>query len=181
MLMLVTADNLVQMFFGWEGVGLASYLLIGFWYHKPSANAAAIKAFVVNRVGDLGFMLGIFGTDSNQVVEGVVQTDSVVSTLTFLLMVASSSGFYLWFWTRGGQTLGMISWRLKAVSFDDRPMSVRQGIIRFFSAWPAFWLAGIGYFWLYLDKNNDALHDKLSETKVILMPKGHKPFEKKTT
>ncbi|MEM1195126.1 MAG: NADH-quinone oxidoreductase subunit L [Pseudomonadota bacterium] len=62
MLMLVTADNLVQMFFGWEGVGLASYLLIGFWYHKPSAGAAAIKAFVVNRVGDLGFMLGIFGT-----------------------------------------------------------------------------------------------------------------------
>jgi len=60
MLMLVTADNLVQMFFGWEGVGLASYLLIGFWYEKPSANAAAIKAFVVNRVGDFGFALGIF-------------------------------------------------------------------------------------------------------------------------
>ncbi|MFN3388093.1 MAG: NADH-quinone oxidoreductase subunit L [Allosphingosinicella sp.] len=62
MLMLVTADNLVQMFFGWEGVGLASYLLIGFWYHKPSANAAALKAFVVNRVGDFGFSLGIFAT-----------------------------------------------------------------------------------------------------------------------
>ncbi len=61
MLMLVTSDNLVQMFFGWEGVGLASYLLIGFWYKKPSANAAAIKAFVVNRVGDFGFALGIFG------------------------------------------------------------------------------------------------------------------------
>ena len=60
MLMLVTADNLLQMFFGWEGVGLASYLLIGFWYQKPSANAAAIKAFVVNRVGDFGFALGIF-------------------------------------------------------------------------------------------------------------------------
>src|SRR3954447_16744476 len=60
MLMLVTADNLVQMFFGWEGVGLASYLLIGFWYEKPEANAAAIKAFVVNRVGDFGFALGIF-------------------------------------------------------------------------------------------------------------------------
>jgi NADH-quinone oxidoreductase subunit L len=60
MLMLVTADNLVQMFFGWEGVGLASYLLIGFWYKKPEANAAAIKAFVVNRVGDFGFALGIF-------------------------------------------------------------------------------------------------------------------------
>jgi NADH:ubiquinone oxidoreductase subunit 5 (subunit L)/multisubunit Na+/H+ antiporter MnhA subunit len=50
------------MFFGWEGVGLASYLLIGFWYHKPTANAAALKAFVVNRVGDFGFSLGIFGT-----------------------------------------------------------------------------------------------------------------------
>ncbi|TKT79086.1 NADH-quinone oxidoreductase subunit L [Aquamicrobium sp. LC103] len=61
MLMLVTSDNLVQMFFGWEGVGLASYLLIGFWYKKPSANAAAIKAFVVNRVGDFGFLLGLFG------------------------------------------------------------------------------------------------------------------------
>src|SRR6188472_4567404 len=60
MLMLVTSDNLAQMFFGWEGVGLASYLLIGFWYHKPEANAAAIKAFVVNRVGDFGFALGIF-------------------------------------------------------------------------------------------------------------------------
>ncbi len=60
MLMLVTADNLIQLFFGWEGVGLASYLLIGFWYQRPSANAAAIKAFVVNRVGDFGFALGIF-------------------------------------------------------------------------------------------------------------------------
>ena len=70
MLMLVTSDNLVQMFFGWEGVGVASYLLIGFYYKKPSANAAAMKAFVVNRVGDFGFALGIFGlymlTDSIQ-------------------------------------------------------------------------------------------------------------------
>lgn len=59
MLALVTSDNFLQMFFGWEGVGLASYLLIGFWYDRPSANAAAIKAFVVNRVGDFGFSLGI--------------------------------------------------------------------------------------------------------------------------
>jgi len=62
MLMLVTSDNLVQLFFGWEGVGLCSYLLIGFWFKKPSANAAAIKAFVVNRIGDFGFALGIFAT-----------------------------------------------------------------------------------------------------------------------
>jgi len=74
MLMLVTADNLVQMFFGWEGVGLASYLLIGFWYNKPSANAAAIKAFVVNRVGDFGFALGIFATF---VMFGTVNLDSI--------------------------------------------------------------------------------------------------------
>ncbi|MDD9798399.1 MAG: NADH-quinone oxidoreductase subunit L [Alphaproteobacteria bacterium] len=59
MLMLVTADNFLQLFFGWEGVGLASYLLIGFWFKKPSANAAAIKAFIVNRVGDFGFMIGL--------------------------------------------------------------------------------------------------------------------------
>jgi NADH-quinone oxidoreductase subunit M len=62
MLLLVTADNLAQLFVGWEGVGLASYLLIGFWFHKPEANAAAIKAFIVNRVGDFGFALGIFAT-----------------------------------------------------------------------------------------------------------------------
>jgi NADH-quinone oxidoreductase subunit L len=78
MLMLVTADNLVQMFFGWEGVGLASYLLIGFWYHKPSANAAAIKAFVVNRVGDFGFSLGIFGTF---LVFGTVSIDAILAAV----------------------------------------------------------------------------------------------------
>ena len=60
MLMLVTADNFIQLFFGWEGVGLCSYFLIGFWFKKESANKAAIKAFVVNRVGDFGFALGIF-------------------------------------------------------------------------------------------------------------------------
>jgi len=74
MLMLVTADNLVQLFFGWEGVGLASYLLIGFWYHKPEANAAAIKAFVVNRIGDFGFALGIFALF---MLTGAVDLDTV--------------------------------------------------------------------------------------------------------
>ena len=74
MLMLVTADNLVQLFFGWEGVGLASYLLIGFWYYKPEANAAAIKAFVVNRVGDFGFLLGIFAVFA---LTGAVDFDTI--------------------------------------------------------------------------------------------------------
>ncbi|MBC7985065.1 MAG: NADH-quinone oxidoreductase subunit L [Sphingomonadaceae bacterium] len=88
MLMLVTADNLVQMFFGWEGVGLASYLLIGFWYHKPSANAAAIKAFVVNRVGDFGFSLGIFGTF---LVFGTISIPAILEASP--AMAGSSIGF----------------------------------------------------------------------------------------
>ncbi|MCC7259745.1 MAG: NADH-quinone oxidoreductase subunit L [Alphaproteobacteria bacterium] len=89
MLMLVTSNNFLQLFFGWEGVGLASYLLIGFWYDRPSANAAAIKAFLVNRVGDFGFALGIFATD---VVFDSISYDAVFGaaashtgdTLTFL-------------------------------------------------------------------------------------------------
>ena len=93
MLMLVTADNLVQMFFGWEGVGLASYLLIGFWFRKPSANAAAIKAFVVNRVGDLGFMMGIFGTYL------VFQTTSIPEIL------AAAPGM-------SGATIGFLGYRV---------------------------------------------------------------------
>ena len=74
MLMLVTADNLVQLFFGWEGVGLMSYLLIGFWYQKPEANAAAIKAFLVNRVGDFGFSLGIFAVFA---LTGAIEFDTI--------------------------------------------------------------------------------------------------------
>ncbi|MES2001849.1 MAG: NADH-quinone oxidoreductase subunit L [Pseudomonadota bacterium] len=88
MLMLVTADNLVQMFFGWEGVGLASYLLIGFWYHKPSANAAALKAFLVNRVGDFGFSLGIFGTF---LVFGTVSIPAILAAVPG--MAGSTIGF----------------------------------------------------------------------------------------
>ena len=91
MLMLVTANTLVQMFFGWEGVGLASYLLIGFWFRKPSANAAAIKAFVVNRVGDLGFMLGIFGTF---LVFGTVSIPAILAAAPH--MAGSTIGFLGW-------------------------------------------------------------------------------------
>lgn len=78
MLMLVSADNLLQLFFGWEGVGLASYLLIGFWYEKPSANAASIKAFLVNRVGDLGLTLGVM---TAFVIFGTVQFDGIFDTV----------------------------------------------------------------------------------------------------
>src|SRR5690348_2933470 len=91
MLTLVTADNLVQLFFGWEGVGLASYLLIGFWYHKPEANAAAIKAFIVNRVGDFGFSLGIFAVFY---LTGAVDFDTIFAQAPAL--VGKSFHFLSW-------------------------------------------------------------------------------------
>jgi len=91
MLMLVTSDNLAQLFFGWEGVGVASYLLIGFWYHKPSANAAAIKAFVVNRVGDFGFSLGIFAVF---LLTGSINLETVFAQAPDLV---GKSFHYLWF------------------------------------------------------------------------------------
>ena len=97
MLMLVTSDNLLQMFFGWEGVGLASYLLIGFWYKKPSANAAAIKAFVVNRVGDFGFALGIFATFA------------IFQSIEFDTIFAAAGG-------QTGKTMHFLSWELDVMT-----------------------------------------------------------------
>ena len=97
MLMLVTADNFVQLYFGWEGVGLCSYLLIGFWYARPAANAAAIKAFVVNRVGDLGFALGIFAI--------YLLFDSVDYAAVFAAAPA-----------RAGETLGFLGLRIDALT-----------------------------------------------------------------
>jgi NADH-quinone oxidoreductase subunit L len=97
MLMLVTADNLVQLFFGWEGVGLASYLLIGFWFYKPSANAAAIKAFVVNRVGDFGFALGIFAIFM------------LVGSTDFETIFASAPGLV-------GKTINVFGWNVDALT-----------------------------------------------------------------
>ncbi|MEW6639878.1 MAG: NADH-quinone oxidoreductase subunit L [Pseudomonadota bacterium] len=97
MLMLVTADNLVQLFFGWEGVGLASYLLIGFWFQKPSANAAAIKAFVVNRVGDFGFSLGIFAAFA------------LVGSTDFDTIFAAAPGLV-------GKTIHIFGWNVDALT-----------------------------------------------------------------
>lgn len=104
MLMLVTSDNLVQMFFGWEGVGLASYLLIGFWFQKPSASAAAIKAFVVNRVGDFGFLLGLFGV---YVMFGSVNFDVIFAGAAEIAQSPDQSGsavfeFLGWSLTQAG-------------------------------------------------------------------------------
>src|SRR6201988_3224642 len=97
MLVLVTADNLVQLFFGWEGVGLASYLLIGFWYYKPAANAAAIKAFIVNRVGDFGFVLGIFAVFA------------VIGSVDFETIFAGAPGL-------AGKTIDFFGWHADALT-----------------------------------------------------------------
>ncbi len=97
MLMLVTSDNLLQMFFGWEGVGLASYLLIGFWYTRPAANAAAIKAFVVNRVGDFGFALGIFATFA---LFGSIEFDAIFAAAPEM----------------AGKTMPFLSWEVDALT-----------------------------------------------------------------
>jgi NADH-quinone oxidoreductase subunit L len=97
MLMLVTADNLAQLFFGWEGVGLMSYLLIGFWYHKPEANAAAIKAFIVNRVGDFGFALGIFAAFM------------MIGSIDFETVFAQAPGL-------AGKTINMFGWQADALT-----------------------------------------------------------------
>ena len=93
MLMLVTADNLIQLFFGWEGVGLASYLLIGFWYHKESAHTAAMKAFIVNRVGDFGFILGIIAIYS---IFGSVYFDDIFHAAPLMKdLKVSFFGYYI--------------------------------------------------------------------------------------
>ncbi len=124
-----------------------------------------------------GFLLQfIVGPDTSQLVDGRVQTDPVLDVIVFLVEVGSAAGFYIWFWTRTGQTLGMIAWRIKAVSRSGGLMSLQQGVVRWVLAWPAFFLLGAGYLWRYLDPQRDALHDKLSGTRVVLLPKGSRPF-----
>lgn len=119
----------------------------------------------------LGYVIQfIFQFKSNQVVNGIVETNSLVNAITFFMMLTSSSSFYLYFWRRGGQTLGMMSWKIKVVSKAGRPVTIQQGFIRFLYAWPAFFLFGLGYFWLYFDPEKDTLHDKLSQTYIAFVP-----------
>lgn len=127
MLMLVTANNLLQLFFGWEGVGLVSYLLIGYWYERPAANAAAIKAFIVNRVGDLGFAVGIaltyyvFGTisfdgifaaaaahagDGYRLFGTVFPALEVISILLFIGAMGKSAQIFLHTWLADAMEIG---------------------------------------------------------------------------
>lgn len=125
----------------------------------------------------LGFALQLlFGPGTSELVEGEVQTDPVVSRVMFLMMVASAATFYIGFWRKTGQTLGMIAWRIRVLSADNRPLNLQQGLSRFFLAWPAFWLLGLGYLWMYVDPQGDAAHERLSGSKTVLLPKHARPF-----
>lgn len=125
----------------------------------------------------LGYMMQlIFGPDTNVLVDGQVQTDPLLSNLLFVLMLASCSAFYLWFWTRSGQTLGMLAWRIKLVNREGHLITVQQGIMRLLAAWPAFFFLGIGYLAMYVDPARDTLHDKFSRTRVIVVPKSQRPL-----
>ncbi|MDX1490765.1 MAG: RDD family protein [Pseudohongiellaceae bacterium] len=118
----------------------------------------------------------VLGTDTNQIIDGKPTTSSFADALYFLMEVATASTFYIWFWRRTGQTLGMIAWRIKATSADGSIMTLKQAILRFVLAWPSFWCFGLGYLWMYVDTNKDALHDKYSGTQVIVLPKNARPF-----
>lgn len=130
-------------------------------------------SFIVGAIWMLiGFILQlVVGPDTSQLIDGQVQTDPLLDNILFILMVVSCAGFFLWFWTKSGQTVGMLAWRIKVVDLKGGNISVRQAALRFLLAWPAFFILGLGYLWLYVDAEGDALHDKISSTKVVVLPK----------
>ncbi|MGM0633744.1 MAG: RDD family protein [Pseudomonadota bacterium] len=125
----------------------------------------------------LGFLiLPILGADSNQLVDERVQTDPMTNRIMLVMMLGSAAAFYIGFWRKTGQTLGMIAWRIRVLGTDDRPITLKQGLIRFLLAWPAFWLFGLGYLWKFLDPRGDAAHERLSDSKTVVLPKHARPF-----
>ena len=120
----------------------------------------------------LGFVVQmIAGIGTSVLVDGQVQTDPFLDKIIFCLMVSSSLGFYLWFWCKSGQTLGMLAWRIRLVDRQGRLVKPRQGLYRWLLAWPSFFLLGAGYLWLYFDPDGDAFHDRWSGTRVVRLPK----------
>lgn len=154
---------------------IASLPRAGLWRRLA---ALLYDSFLVAAIWmSLGFVLQLlFGPDTSRLVDGQVQTDPVVSRIMFLMMVISAATFYIGFWRKTGQTLGMIAWRIRVLGTDNRPLNLRRGLIRFFLAWPAFWLLGLGYLWKYVDPQGDAAHERLSGSKTVLLPKHARPF-----
>lgn len=120
----------------------------------------------------LGYLVQLVsGPGANRLVDGRVQTDPVNDLILFALMVGSCLGFYVWFWHKSGQTLGMLAWRLRVIDEAGGSVGWNQAVLRWVLAWPAFFLLGLGYFWLYLDPGHNALHDRFSHTRVVLLPR----------
>ena len=125
----------------------------------------------------LGFIFQLFtSTGHTRVIDAQLETNPYLSNLLFLLMIFSCFSFYCWFWLKSGQTLGMLAWRLRLETISGNSLTIKQTLIRWFLAWPSFLLLGFGYLWLYIERNGDTFHDKLSGTKVILIPKSERPF-----
>lgn len=113
---------------------------------------------------------------TNQLVDGHAQTDPIIGAILFVGMVVSAAGFYIWFWMRTGQTLGMLAWRIQVVSSDGSRLNLKQALLRWVLAWPSFFSLGVGYLWHYIDKHGNAIHDILSGTQVIVVAKGGRSF-----
>ncbi len=141
--------------------------------------ALLYDGFLVTAIWMLaGFILQlIIGTESNRLENGVVQTDPVVDLVLFAIMLISAALFYIWFWCRSGQTLGMLAWRLRVQDYQGELLTPYRAAWRFILAWPSFFLFGLGYLWLLVDKHHDAAHDRLSKTRVALLPKEFQPLK----
>jgi uncharacterized RDD family membrane protein YckC len=122
------------------------------------------------------FTYGLFADNTSQLIDGEIVTPWLLSLLQLIMMVSTMTCFYVWFWLRTGQTLGMIAWRIRAVDINNHAMSLRQALIRYALAWPCFWCLGLGYFYMYTNQDRDALHEKVSRTKTVLLPKDARPF-----
>ena len=124
----------------------------------------------------LGFLAQLIaGANTNQVIDGQVQTDPLFGFALFALMCASAATFHVWFWTRGGQTLGMLAWRIRVKSRGGGLINLKQALIRFLCAWPAFFLFGLGYLWIFFDSDGDAVHDRISGSRVVRLPPRRAP------
>jgi len=117
-----------------------------------------------------------FGPESNQLVGDRVETNPVQGAILFTLMIGSFVLFNCYFWMRSGQTLGMLAWRLRVEDQQGKNVSLAQALLRLALAVPSLLVFGLGYLWLYLDKQGDAAHDRLSGTRVVVVPRSHRPF-----
>ena len=125
----------------------------------------------------IGFaMQFVVGPNTNHLVDGQVQTDPIIGAILFIAEVVSAASFYIWFWMRTGQTLGMLAWRIQVVSSNSSKVSLKQALLRWVLAWPSFFCLGVGYLWLYVDEHGNTIHDILSGTQVIVVPKGGRNF-----